>query len=591
MNSLGKPLGEHLGELLAQRAHAFAELVRDTVRLLCREHEAGHVCLALADWQERRFDADCAPFPAAAAWSEQLLASGVCASDFDARAPLPLVLDASGQLYLLRHYRDERRILEQLLPRLDAPPLVPAATLRAALQALDLLPAAGPGAAIDWQLAAIAAAIARPFAVLTGGPGTGKTTTVAQLLSVLLALQPDAKVALAAPTGKAAARLGEALRARAEDRPELHAALDRVHTRTLHRLLGYLPLDDAFRFGKDQPLPYDLVVVDEVSMVDPALLAQLFEALRADARLLLVGDRDQLAAVSAGQVLGDLCRVAKPERGAAADLAAYVAAATAMELPVQAPSPKITGAVVALRTNHRFASQPGIGGFAQALAARHGDAAMATFAAGHRDLVLLPDAEAALAAIAPALLAAAAADGPAAALQHLLRCRVLTATRHGPTGADAWNRRIEALLRAHDHRVDEPFYLGRPVLVTVNDHQSQIWNGDLGVVAEIDGRRCVVFEAADGHRAVSLLRLPNHETAWAMTVHKAQGSEFDEVLLAMPSVAGPLWQASLVYTGVTRARRRAIVCADPTLLAAGLQHWPQRSSGLAHALADEGRAD
>jgi len=583
-----KTLGDRIGGLLAAHAETADALVRDTVRLLYREHEAGHVCVELDAWQGRALDPATAPFPDAPHWTEQLLASGVCSSGPAPLAPRPLVLDSRGRLYLLRHHRDELRIITQLRARLESAPLVPATALRDALEALHWLPQDDRN---DWQLAAIAAGAARRFAVLTGGPGTGKTTTVARLLAVLLQLQPELSVALAAPTGKAASRLGEALRARAADQPQLQAAMGDIHTRTLHRLLGYLPLDDAFRFGKDQSLPYDVVVVDEVSMVDPALLAQLFDALRPDARLLLVGDRDQLAAVAAGQVLGDLCRVAEPERGVGAGLAAYVAAATGMDLPVHSGAPPIADAVIALRTNHRFAAQPGIATFAQALAHRDADAAMAAFAAQHPDLQLQPQADAALAAIAPDLLAAAAADGAGAALDHLSRCRVLTATRLGPTGAEAWNRRIELLLREHGHRVEEPYYLGRPILVTANDHQSQIWNGDLGVVAEVEGRRCVVFPTADGHREVSLLRLPPHETAWAMTVHKAQGSEFDEVLLAMPSVAGPLWQASLVYTGVTRARRRAIVCADPALLAAGLRHWPQRSSGLADALADEGGDD
>ena len=577
-------LGDHLGELLAAQARAAAPLVRDTVRLLFREHDAGHACVELASWQGRALDPGAAPFPDAPHWTEQLLASGVCSNRPRPENPLPLVLDDRGRLYLLRHHRDEQRIITHLRARLDGQPLVSAEVLRAALGQLHWLP---DDDAVDWQLAAITAAASRRFAVITGGPGTGKTTTVARLLALLLQLQPDLSIALAAPTGKAASRLGEALRKRAVEQPQLLAAADRIPTRTLHRLLGYLPLDDAFRYGVDQPLPYDVVVVDEVSMVDPALLAQLFEALQPNARLLLVGDRDQLAAVAAGQVLGDLCRVAQPERGVGAQLADYVAAATGMELPVHASAPPIADAVVALRTNHRFADQPGIATFAQSLARRDADAAMGAFTAGHCDLLLQPQADLALAAIAPGLLAAAAAEGALAALDHLSRCRVLTATRLGPTGAEAWNRRIELLLREHGHRVDEPYYLGRPILVTANDHGSQIWNGDLGVVAEVDGRRCVVFPTADGHREVSLLRLPPHETAWAMTVHKAQGSEFDEVLLAMPSAPGPLWQASLVYTGVTRARRRAIVCAEPALLEAGLSMWPQRGSGLADALADE----
>ncbi|MBX3463793.1 MAG: exodeoxyribonuclease V subunit alpha [Planctomycetes bacterium] len=577
-------LADELAALLAGHAPAaHRDLVARTVRLLHHEREAGHVCIALADWQGRATDGDATPFPAAAAWTEALLASGLATAAADDPL-LPLVLDGDGRLYFRRHFRDERRLLAHLEARLARPERVPAQRLHAALAELGMLPPAG---VVDWQLAAVAAAAARPFAVLTGGPGTGKTTTVAKLLAVLLHLEPRLQVALAAPTGKAAARLGEALRARAADQPRLAAVQDAIPTRTLHRLLGYVPLDDAFRYGRDRPLPYDLVVVDEASMVDPTLLAQLFDALRDDARLLLVGDRDQLAAIAAGQVLGDLCRAAAPERGTGPDLAAYVQAATGMELPVQVGAPPLADATIALRQNHRFAAQPGIGGFAQALAGRDAAAALQALDAGHADLVAEPDPDAALRLLAPALeaAAAAAAGEPAAALQHLWRCRVLCAVRFGPHGAEAWNRRIEALLRQRGHRTDEPFYLGRPILVVQNDHQNQLWNGDLGVVVDHAGQRSVVFDGKEGPREVPLLRLPAHVTAWAMTVHKAQGSEFDEVLLAMPDQPGPLWQAPLLYTGITRARRRAVLCAEPTLLRQGLANWPARGSGLAAALA------
>jgi exodeoxyribonuclease V alpha subunit len=571
-------LGEELARMFARHATtADTALLQRSVRLLYREREAGHVCISLAEWQGRAAGAEDELFPAAATWTQLLLASGLCG--LGTAATTPLVLDDNGHLYFRRHFRDERCVLEHVQRRLAGPPLVDPARLHTVLDELGMLPAPG---AIDWQTVAVAAAVARPFAVLTGGPGTGKTTTVARLLAVLLRLEPNLSIALCAPTGKAAARLSEALHARAQDQPHLAAAA--IQTRTLHRLLGFLPLDDRFRYGADRLLPHDVVVVDEASMVDPALLAQLGSALRPDARLLLVGDRDQLAAVAAGQVLGDLCRAAEPERGVGAALAGYVQAATGMALPVHAGAPPIGDAVVALRQNHRFAAQPGIGGIAAALAARDVDSALAVLAAGHDDLVVEPDADAALALLAPALLAAAAERDPAAALEHLWRCRVLCATRHGPMGAQAWNQRIEALLQQHGHRTDEPFYLGRPILITQNDHQNQIWNGDLGVVVELDGRRCVVFESGAKPREVQLLRLPAHTTAWAMTVHKAQGSEFDEVLLAMPNVPGPLWQAPLVYTGITRARRRAVLCAERELLRTGLANWPQRGSGLAAAL-------
>ncbi len=566
------------------------ELLQRTITLLCRERDQGHVCIALAEWQGANLAIDGPAFPTAQVWRDELLATGLCNDGATGEAPLPLVLDARSRLYLLRHFRAEQRILHFLQDRLARPPAIAAAALRITLEALHLLPAeqteAGTDTEPDWQLAAIAAAARCSFALLTGGPGTGKTTTVARLLAVLLHDNPDLRIALAAPTGKAAARLGEALRERMADFPALRQAAEHLQPKTLHRLLGYLPLNDAFRAGPDQLLPYDLVVIDEASMVDPAVLAALFAALRPEARLLLVGDRDQLAAVAAGQVLGDLCRAARPEAGTGESLARFVHEATGMQLPVQASAPAIADCVIALQKNHRFGKQPGIGGFAQALARRDAGAAMRVLEHGHPDLRLEPAADRALLAIADELFAATVASSPEEALTRLTTVRVLTATRHGPNGADAWNRRVEAMLAQRGVRTDDRWYNGRPVLVLQNDHQNQIWNGDLGVAwRTADGRPHVFFPIADAPpRMVAVQRLPTHETAWAMTVHKAQGSEFQTVLLAMPDAPSPLWQPSLVYTGITRARQRAILCADPALLQACLPHWPTRSSGLAAGL-------
>lgn len=578
-------LAAPLGDLLARLARGGdPELLRRTVALLLHQRESGHVHARLDEWQRQALPGDPTPFPALGPWCASLAATGLCGDGTPGEPPLPLVLDSRHRLYLRRHHRAEQTVLQGVRARLAAPPLLPAAALRQALGELRLLPTTGSPP--DWQLAAVAAAARCRFAVLTGGPGTGKTTTVARLLAVLWHLDPGLRVALCAPTGKAAARLGEALRERAAEFPALAARAAAMVPSTLHRLLGHLPLQDTFRHGPDQPLSFDLVVVDEVSMVDPAVLAVLLGALRPDARLLLVGDRDQLAAIAAGQVLGDLCRAARPEAGVGEDLAAFVREATGMELPVQPHAAPIADHTIALRTNHRFGRQPGLGGFAQALAARRADEAFTALVHGHADLSLEPDADAALRRVADALTTAARTTEPEAALAALSAVRVLCATRRGPDGVLAWNRRIEAFLARRGVPVDAPWYPGRPVLVLQNDPQNQVWNGDLGVcLPGPDGPPAVWFPVpGQPPRPLAVARLPEHETAWAMTVHKAQGSEFRTVLLAMPSVDGPLWSAPLVYTGVTRARERAIVVAAEPLLREALQRWPERGSGLAEGL-------
>jgi len=582
----GHALARLLGDTLAALATGGdADLLRATVALLCQEREQGHVCVALADWSGQSIDTGSGttpPFPAVAAWRTQLEATGLCGTGAGMQ---PLVLDEKNRLYQLRHWRTEQQLLAFLRKRLGAPTPTTADALARTLQSLGFAPASADGGP-DWQLVAITAAMHRSCSVWCGGPGTGKTSTVVRLLAVLLHEQPELRIALCAPTGRAAARLGEALRASVSPRPALAAAIAKIQPRTLHRLLGYLPLEDSFRYGPGHQLSYDVVIVDEVSMVDPAVLAVLCSALRPAARLLLVGDKDQLAAIAAGQVLGDLCRSARPELGVGAELAGFAMAATGMKLPVQQAAARTANATIALRDNHRFGQQPGIGAFAQALMLRDPATAMQALAAGHADLLHLPDATRALAAIEPVLRAQASCRDPEQALKSLGAGRILTASRHGPNGALAWNQRVHAMLRQHGQRTDDAWYDGRPILVTANDYQSELWNGDLGVASRgSDGKLAVWFASRKGPRRIAITRLPPHETAWAMTVHKAQGSEFDEILLVMPDRPGPLWQASLVYTGVTRAKHRAIVCADLEQLGPCLQRWPQRSSGLVDGLA------
>jgi exodeoxyribonuclease V alpha subunit len=512
----------------------------------------------------------------------------------------PMVL-ADGCLLLRRHGRCEQTIQQALAQRLQAPTLsgrTPAGpraedddALRHALDAL--FPAVPPNQGAsdsrspDWQKIACALAARHAFAVITGGPGTGKTTTVVKLLVVLQHLarhqsQP-LRIRLAAPTGKAAARLAESM---ASARGKL--ALDSLpggpeglqalpgEVSTLHRLLGVKPGSRHFRHDALHPLPLDVLVIDEASMVDLELMAAVLQALPRHARLVLLGDKDQLASVEAGAVLGTLCQRADGGHYTPATRA-WVRQVTgqdvgdAMTDPAGLPSDQ---AIVKLRQSHRFGADSGIGRLAQAVHEGNAAAAQALLTQGLPDIGLTRELGSLHAGWRPLLTRlqqTRPAPGTAAdtldawareVLNVLSRFQVLCAVRAGPQGVESINRRMaqalaaEGLLPAY-----QGWFPGRPVMVTRNDYGLGLMNGDVGVTlpgpAEDAGEpplRVAFPDGRGGIRWVPPSRLQDVETVFAMTVHKSQGSEFDHAVLVLPAHPSPVLTRSLVYTAITRAR-------------------------------------
>ncbi|MEK6424122.1 MAG: AAA family ATPase [Burkholderia gladioli] len=733
--------------MLSRRLGASSDAARWAARAAfaaSRATAAGHVCISLGALAQR-YDTTLD------AVRGELAASGVAA--FGRAAPgadCPLVIDPEGRLYLARYFDYETRLAEALVLHARAGAAEAAAgstgagvapqALRASLDRFFAAPHAGE---IDWQRVAAVVALGGRVTIVSGGPGTGKTTTVVGVIACLVEMQPALRIALAAPTGKAAQRMQEALHARASNLPpELAARLPQTSF-TLHRLLGWLP-GGRFRHHRDNPLPYDLVVIDEASMIDVALAAHLFDALAPGARLVLLGDKDQLAAVEAGAVFAELS--ARPafsaagcERIAAAlgvsaaefaaalpgeasgpmqaavverhDTAAHQAAHRAVKAaksgkaadaapaakPVQAslfdfdddaapaapadsmlpepeaeaahpdmpadaafagasldawiepaelawldawqidgahpaasgavrggsspeaglepaaPShaprtalPPLADSVVWLERNYRFGLDSPIGRLS--LAIRRGDAqaaldtlstdadAAARFDADGGDALAattLDRLAAGFAAYGDSLrdaLAAAEPD-PLPLFDALNRFRVLCATRSGARGADEINQRLAALVR---RRVRVPlavgahWFAGRPVMVTRNDYALGLFNGDIGIaLPDPRGALRVWFRNADGQlRAVSPAALPPHDTAFALTVHKSQGSEFDEAALVLPAAFGRVLSRELVYTAITRARQRVQVIGPRAVLAQAIATRTQRDTGLAARMAD-----
>jgi exodeoxyribonuclease V alpha subunit len=600
------PADVHVARTVERLVPGLDPSVALAVALAVRATRLGHVCVVLAEVpvglvidQRDGLDAGALPWPRPEQWAEALRTSAGVAVVAPGSVPRsagvartvaspvaeatpggrrPLVFDGE-RLYLDRYWRYEVAVAEALLARAATeaaperatqdPPEGPPAPEEAAV--LDrLFPSAAP---VDQQRVAAAVALRHGLAVIAGGPGTGKTRTIARLLAAAFELaagdgQP-LDIALAAPTGKAAARMTEAIHhevATASLPAAVAAQLRAVEATTIHRLLGWRD-GVAFRHDRHDPLTADIVVVDEASMVSLPLMAKLLDAVRADARLVLVGDPHQLASIEAGAVLGDLV-------GGALD---------------GAPGP-LAPHVVVLDRIHRYATDSPIAALADAVRTGRTDDVLALLRRGSggvrwvepTDPVGCGAVEDEIAAAASTVVRAGVDGDAQAGLAAARDLKVLAAVRRGPNGTDDWHERIERLV----HRavpqalVRQRWYPGRPVIVTRNDHLNALVNGDTGLVVQVDGERRVAFTGADGVRWVQPSQLGALETWWAMTVHKSQGSEYRRVVVALPDAPSPVLTRELLYTAVTRAREEVVIVASEASLRTAVGRPVVRATGL-----------
>jgi len=599
-NKLFSALDLHFARFISRFGGADTESLYPAAALVSRATGNGDVCLDLQAWAGKPVDGlpGAAACPPADRWASAL---GTCPAVGRPGERRPLVLDEGNRLYLYRYWEYENRLAARILERAGCPPehLDPAC-----LQAAIRCNFADGGPETDWQVVAVAVALLKRFAVITGGPGTGKTTTVAKIISVWEDIHQgrSTRVLLAAPTGKAAARLKESLRQRPERpvRTDGCGPLPPHEVYTLHRLLRPVPGTPLFRHHAENPLPVDLMIVDEVSMVDLALMAKLVDALPGSARLVLIGDRDQLASVEAGSVLGDICgRTHRP--GFSPEFGDLIRRVTGQVVPIQSDRRPLQDSIVELQTSHRFAADSAIGALSRAV--NQGDAPgtlaiLARTADGALTWQEPQPGRNGMAELEQHLTAGYAAyraqGDPHRILQELGRFKVLCAHRAGFNGVEAVNRLVERVLMRQgkiriNPRRSSPWYSGRPILVTQNDYSLGLFNGDIGVTlsdsAEIPERLAVFFaDAAGGLRRFLPYRLPEHETVYAMTVHKSQGSEFEDVLLILPAEDSPVLSRELLYTALTRARKRFTLFGRREVLTTAIHRRIERTSGLREAL-------
>lgn len=589
--------------VVARTVPATSDEVLLATALCVRGLQLGHVCVVLDDvadtvaieaqgdqtGPDNEADPTAAitdlPWPEPTSWAEALRSSdavtvrepdsGAATNGVDAALTRPLVFDGS-RVYLERYWRYERQVGDLLLDQLDrhCDPIDDEVAIDTVL---DQFFGTDDPDAPDLQRLGARMALTHRITVLAGGPGTGKTHTVARLLAALHQLGIDAdrplRVAMAAPTGKAAARMTEAVHQAVVsiDLPASSAQplLD-SEAGTIHRLLGYRD-GISFRHNRTNPLPHDVVVIDETSMVALPLMARLLDAVRPDARIVLVGDPFQLASVEAGAVLGDV-----------------VGPAATLDATLDSP---LADHIVVLQRAHRFASDSAIAALAEAVRTGDDDQAIEVLNDSGSNEVRWVDPTNRQAfdqlrrtVVSGATeVACAAQDGEAGnALNRTMDLKVLCGTRFGPQGSYAWRDHLELQLPrlVPGMSTDRGYYIGRPVIITGNDYVNGVFNGDTGIVVRDDDRTVVAMPGPDGVRVVLPSQLAAVETWWAMTIHKSQGSEFTHAVVSLPDARSRVLTRELLYTGITRGKEKVTVVATEAALRQAIGNPVARATGL-----------
>ena len=538
-------------------------------------------------------------------WLQTLRSSPVVGVPGDFR---PLIIDANGMVYLHRYWNYEKKLSEQIRARLTAAPYDPA-RLKDGLRRLvpdsgdrgthfEVRANASTNHEVNWQKVAAAVAVTRNFSVICGGPGTGKTTTVLKVLALLAEQSSSRKprFALAAPTGKAAARLQEAVqsgKANLACSDEVKALLPETAS-TLHRLLGSRPGSPEFKYNSDHLLPIDVLVIDEASMVDLALMVKTMAAVPPTARIILLGDKDQLSSIEVGVVLGELC--AGVTNRFSKNFGETYHELTGEELPEQSEEGLLNDSIVELKQNFRFETASDIGKLSDSIKRGDADSVLDCLTKGSTSIVWrnIPSGAAFDEELRKVILenwaAYFAESDPKAAFGLFNRFRILTPLRHGTHGVEKLNNRVESILaKSNLIRAGSTWYHRRPLMVLQNDYNLKLFNGDIGILDDRGARDLQVFfpEHEGKSSSLSLARVPQHETVYAMTVHKSQGSEFEHVLLVLPEQASGIANRQLIYTALTRAKGKVTIWADGAVLRNAITSASQKTSNLATLLRGE----
>jgi exodeoxyribonuclease V alpha subunit len=569
-------LNYHFSQFMSRIAETDSDALAVASALVSYWTERGHICINLNDFAHRPLH-ECLDLPAPNikdtphlppldVWTQKLRNSGVVGEPGEKK---PLILDSKNRLYLYRYHQYETMLLKQLVYRSRSQ--IPGLYLSGLKQFMDKMFAQETQQSL--QRRAVEIAINKKLCIVSGGPGTGKTTVAARIIAALIHVSESTpQIHLTAPTGKAAQRLQESL----NDVKQTLNCSEKIisamphEAMTIHRLLKPKHQSPYFKHNQDNPLPSDVVIVDEASMIDLALMSKLVMALRKETRLIILGDKDQLASVDPGSVLGDICS--------------------------QSAQSSLKPCMVHLTKNYRFGESSGIYMAAQAVNAGNPGKAfnMIENNSTYNDIEWKDYQD--IASIKKALAEKLSwqskylnyQTNPRQALMALNTFRILCAVRKGPYGVERLNLSITEIMASKGLiQPNRRWYHGRPIMITKNDHHIGLYNGDVGLIFKDREDQNVLkafFVGSDNQLKKYLpARLPAHETVFAMTVHKSQGSEFDHVLLVLPEKLSKVLTRELVYTGITRTRKFIEIWGTKNTLISAIQNKIYRHSGLADA--------
>lgn len=547
-------------------------LIATTAALLSEANSQGHVCLNLSQ-AINNDNYNTLDLPDNVAdWVRRLKQSHVVgqAGEFT-----PLILTEHDSLYLYRYWLDEQNVADAIRLRCQPIEIVNQQAIKQ-----EFVNWTSNSEGIDWQKVAVFMALVQQFSVISGGPGTGKTTIVLRLLTMLFIENSEMKIALAAPTGRAAARLQQAIN---------DSGYEGIESKTLHRLLGITAANQQGRYNAERPLVVDIVIVDEASMIDIGVMAILMGALPSNARVVLLGDSRQLASVESGAVLANLCH---QQVQLSTQFCENLNAITAVKIAETHHQSPLTNSIVELKHSYRFKQNSDVGLLASAVQAGEIQAILDVVLNAQTPIWQQQCDIASIVSIVitlyqPFFDAINNNVAPLICLQLFEQQRVLCALKQGSQSVQSINDAIERHIQKQGWRTQQGFYHGRPIMVTQNDYRQQLFNGDTGlIVRDASGelKACFLFDTA--LHWFDLAQLPAHETAYAITIHKSQGSEFNNVCVLLAEEENPLLTTELLYTAITRAKKQVMLLCSEAILIKTVLTQHQRETGLAGLLQD-----